>query len=271
MDKTALLLCCFIYKFLIGSDNIGGIATEKTFEVHYSNVDYYKRAKITTIIDFFNDIATYQSEKLGIGIDHLRENHTGWIILKWEINIKKYPLYMDKIIVRTQPAAARKVFAYRNFEILDLQGNLMVSAKSVWSLVDIKNMRPVRLTNEILEKYKIKEEKGQKYKIEEASNFSEDRINNSTSFKIRYSDIDTNGHVNNEKYAAWMIENVPKDIVLGYRLTKLKIYYKKETKYGENIEVLSQIIEKDDKIICLHKIKNNEGQLLTLGESNWEI
>lgn len=249
---------------------MGGIVTEKVFEIHYSHVDYYKRAKVTTLIDFFNDIATYQSEKLGIGIDYLRENHKGWVILKWQIDIKKYPLYMDKIIVRTQPVAARKIFAYRNFEILDLKGNLMASAKSIWSLVDIENMRPVRLTNEILEKYKIKEEKGQKYNIEEASNFSEDRINNSTSFKIRYSDIDTNKHVNNEKYVAWMIENVPKGIVLGYRLTKIKINYKKETKYGENIEVLSQISENNGTIICLHKIKNNEGEFLTLGESNWE-
>lgn len=250
---------------------MGGIVTEKIFEVHYSHVDYYKRAKLTSIIDFLNDIATYQSEKLGIGIDYLRENKSGWVILKWEINVKKYPLYMDKVLVRTQPVAGRKIFAYRNFEILDLQGNLLVSAKSVWSLVDIENMRPVRLTDEILGRYEIKEEKGQKYKIEEALDFSEDKINNSTSFRIRYSDIDTNGHVNNEKYAAWMIENVPKDIVLGYRLTKLKIHFKKETKYGENIKVLSEVIQKDDKIICLHKIKNNKDMLLTLGESIWEL
>ena len=51
------------------------------------------------------------------------------------------------------------------------------------------------------------------------------------SFQVRYSDIDTNMHVNNVKYAAWALETVPKDIVLNYELKNIKATYEKETTY----------------------------------------
>lgn len=47
-------------------------------------------------------------------------------------------------------------------------------------------------------------------------------------FIARYSDIDTNRHVNNVKYADWSIEIVPLDIVMSYCLKRMKITYKKK-------------------------------------------
>ena len=56
------------------------------------------------------------------------------------------------------------------------------------------------------------------------------------SFDVRYSDIDTNMHVNNVKYVSWALETVPKDIVLNYELKNVKVTYEKETTYGETIK-----------------------------------
>ena len=48
-------------------------------------------------------------------------------------------------------------------------------------------------------------------------------------FNVRYSDIDTNGHVNNSKYVSWIIETVPLEIVLNYTLKNLKMDYKRNS------------------------------------------
>ncbi len=246
---------------------MAGVVTEKKFDVHYSQVDLYKRIKITNTMDFFNDIAAYQSETLGIGIDYLKQNNLGWILLKWEIDVIKLPTYMEQVIVMTQPVGAKKFYAYRNFEIRDLKGNILVKAKSLWGQIDIKNMRPIRIAENTLEIYQIEDQKVGALKFDKISDCK--KIDNSITFKIRYGDIDTNGHVNNEKYIAWMIESVPKEIVIGYSLTKLKINYKKETKYGEEIKVLSEINKENNEIVCIHKIIDLDGQVLTVGESCW--
>jgi medium-chain acyl-[acyl-carrier-protein] hydrolase len=247
---------------------MSGISTENKFQVHYSQLDYFKRVKITTIVDFFNDMAVYQSEILGIGLEYLKENGFGWVILKWDINIIKTPKYLDEIIVKTQPTGKRRIFAYRNFEIRDLQGNLMVEAKSIWSLVKIKDLKPVQIPDVVSDKYKLEDSNDIQNKIKDPNNF-EGRAN-SIDIRIRYGDIDTNGHVNNEKYIAWIIESMPKEVIMKYNLKKLKISYKKETKYGENIQVLIKREIQNDMIICLHKIINEAQEVITLAETHWE-
>ena len=43
----------------------------KEYEIHYYEVDFRKQMKITSLIDFFGDLATCQSENLGVGMDYL--------------------------------------------------------------------------------------------------------------------------------------------------------------------------------------------------------
>ena len=42
------------------------------------------------------------------------------------------------------------------------------------------------------------------------------------SFKVRYTDIDSNNHVNNTKYIDWAIETLPEDIVNNYVFRRSK-------------------------------------------------
>lgn len=246
---------------------MGRKITEKEYEVHYYEVDYRKKALMTSLIDYFNDIATYQSETLGIGIEYMIKNNMAWILYKWDIHVEKYPSYGDKIIVKTEPCGANKFYAYRKFEIRDCEGNILARANSIWLLIDIKERKPIRVSEDLLEAYGIKEN-NEIIKIQDVKKLC--KIENTIEFKTRYSDIDTNGHVNNEKYAAWLIESVPLDIVLNYTLTNIKIIYKKETKYGESIKIETDSVFGDDKMVFSHKIVNKDEVTITLGETVWQ-
>lgn len=241
---------------------------EKEYEVHYYEVDYKKRALVTSIIDYFNDIATIQSEELGIGINYMKENNMAWILYKWDITINKYPLYTDKIIVTTEPCAVKKFYAYRKFSIISQEGEVLANGNSLWLLVDTKKMRPLRVTQHLIDIYGVNGCEDEILEIGDIKRLS--KKEHSIDFKVRYSDIDTNGHVNNEKYAAWMIESIPLDIVTNYTLVNIKITYKKETKYGDNIKVLTAYEDMGDTIIFSHKIKKEDGEEMTLGETTWK-
>ncbi|QGU96674.1 acyl-ACP thioesterase [Clostridium bovifaecis] len=244
------------------------VITDKEYEVHYYEADYRKQALMTSLIDYFNDVATFQSEELGIGIDYMKENNMAWILYKWDINVTKYPMYGEKIIVRTEPCAAKKFYAYRKFYILNLEKEVIATASSVWLLIDIKERKPMRVTPHLMEVYGLTDDNNEILKVDNIIKLSEEE--SSIGFKVRYSDIDTNGHVNNEKYAAWLIESIPLDIVLNYTLINMKITYKKETKYGENIKVLTASKNIEDKIIFSHKILKESGEEITLGETTWK-
>lgn len=238
---------------------------EQEYRIHYYEIDYKKRALITSLMNYFDDVATCQSEKLRVGIDYLRERNLAWMLYKWDIDIYKYPVFGERVIVRTAPHSFYKFYAYRWFEILSQKGEKLVSANSQWLFVNTAKKRPMKIPEEMYEIYKV----GADNSLEIEDIAPPSSVDTEKIFNVRYSDIDTNRHVNNVKYAAWAIETVPLDIVLNYTLANLKVTYKKETTYGKTIKALAQIIKQGDEITCGHCIVDEDEKELSLLESKW--
>ncbi|MBU3144538.1 acyl-[acyl-carrier-protein] thioesterase [Clostridium sp. CF012] len=243
------------------------VVTERNYNIHYYEVDIHKRALITSIVDYLGDMAMYQSEILGVGIEHLKEKKMAWVLYKWDITMESYPLLNETIRVKTFPYSFRKFYAYRKYEIINAEGDKIGYASSVWILINTDRRRPIRIMKDMYATYGIDESNDTPIEIEDIKSIK--IVDSEKSFQVRYSDIDTNMHVNNVKYVAWALETVPKDVVLNCELKNIKVTYEKETTYGEIIKVSTEVIREENKIICRHKIINEEGTELTLLESTW--
>ena len=243
------------------------VVADRNYNIHYYEVDIHKRVLITSIMNYLGDIAMYQSEKLGVGIEYLKENNLAWVLYKWDITMESYPLLNETINVKTFAYSFRRLYAYRKHEIIDAEGNRIGYANSVWILLNTVRRRPIRITENMYGSYGIDRSNNEPIDIEDIKPIA--TVHSEKSFQVRYSDIDTNMHVNNVKYVAWALETVPKDIVLNYELKNIKVIYEKETTYGETIKVNTEIIREENKIICRHKVINQEGIELTLLESIW--
>ena len=91
-----------------------------------------------------------------------------------------------------------------------------------------------------------------------------DKYKYEDTFKVRYSDIDSNQHVNNTKYVDWAIETLPEDIVDNYSLDEIRVTFEKECRYGETINVYTDIREQEDgSLISVHKIETLDKKELT--------
>ncbi|MGH4119100.1 acyl-[acyl-carrier-protein] thioesterase [Clostridium sp.] len=243
------------------------VITDRNYNVHYYEVDIHKKVLITSIIDYLGDMAMYQSAILGVGVDYLKENKMAWVLYKWDIEMESYPLLNETIKVKTFAHSFRKFYAYRKYEIIDAGGNKIGYANSVWILINTDRRRPIRITSDMYEAYGIDDSNNDALNIQDIQKIN--TVHEEKRFNVRYSDIDTNKHVNNVKYVAWALETVPKDIVLNYELKNIRVTYIKETTYGETINVSTEIIREESKTICRHKIINEEGTEITLLESTW--
>ena len=110
---------------------------------------------------------------------------------------------------------------YRNFKIEDETGEEIACANSVWVFIDITNGRPVRVPEEIKEKYSFEEPYdmeclGRKIRTEEGMQPKEP-------VRIGRFHIDTNRHVNNGKYVMIAEEYLPE----GFKVKELRAEYKK--------------------------------------------
>ena len=66
--------------------------------VRYSEMGLDKRLTLVSLVDYFQDCSTFQSEDYGVGIDVLKEKSRAWMVLSWQIEILRRPVLGEKIV-----------------------------------------------------------------------------------------------------------------------------------------------------------------------------
>jgi len=189
--------------------------------VRYSEVDKKRRVNMAQIVNYFQDCSTFQSEDLGIGLEYLDSEKKAWLLSSWQIIVDRYPEFGENIIVGTWAYDTKGVRAYRNFVLMDESEKIIAKANSIWFLLDIDKNRPMKITKEDVEKYGIEEKAEMDYARGKIKVLGE-KVREEP-FQIMKIMIDTNGHVNNEKYIEMAMEYLPEN----FEIYQMRAEYKK--------------------------------------------
>ena len=238
---------------------------EKEYEFFYHDLNYRKELLLTSLVNYFGDVAMTQSNEEGVGIEFLDANNMAWVLYKWDIKMIRYPIYGEKLKISTTPVALKKFYSYRIFDVVNEAGEVLCKAISMWLLINTEKRRAIRVPQIMFDAYGTNKDEGLNIEIDEVEELK--KIDFEQDFKVRYSDIDTNMHVNNTKYIDWAIETIPLDVVKTKRLMRLKMVYKKEVHYGH---VIKSLCEKREEGHYVHKIVSDDGVEVNLAESFWE-
>jgi len=239
----------------------------RDYFIHYYDSDLKKRATIQSLLRFFEDIAILHSEYVKLGIDYYFQHNVGWVLYKWDIKIARYPEFKETVRVRTTASYLKGFQAFRYFDILDLKGEHLVTANSMWLFINPVTRKPMNITEDIFKGYDV--DKNKMTELEFGKIESLKKIDAQKDFDIRYIDIDTNNHVNNIRYVDWALELIPINIIHEYTLKRLLVNYKKETSYGKIIASSIDIGDEGENLKCIHQITSGE-TLLCLVETSWE-
>lgn len=241
----------------------------KNYEIHYYEVDSKLRCKLSSIVDFICDVGTQQSESVGGGIEYCTKNNCAWVIYKYDIKMKRYPMFGETISLTTQPIGFKKFYGLRKYIIRDSENNIIGEAHALFFLINIEKRRPTRIQKEQYDFYGVDGDADYDISMEKLERV--DHEDYSMDFKIRYGDIDSNNHVNNVKYIEWALEAVPLEVVEDYTLKRIKVTFEKESRYGEVVSSAVAIDKINDTTIkSYHVIRKNDGTELTLLEGEWE-
>ena len=215
--------------------------SEEIINIRYSDIESDKTLKPFSLLNFFQDIASDNAERLGFGYSYIYPQNLMWVLLKYRIEFEEYPTDVQNLILKTEPRGCHKLFAYRNFELLSGDRKLLARASSTWSLVDFKTMNIVNVENVIATNpYMSKFEQGEKdLKYQKIP--AQTSVDYTKEFEVRYNDIDVNRHANNGNYIVWALEPIPYDYRITHKLKTIDMVFKKEIKYGEKLVSLVQI------------------------------
>lgn len=210
--------------------------------VRYSEVDETHRMKLDSILDYFQDCCTFQSEDVGGGIDFLKGQERAWLLASWQVVIEEYPKLGETVQVCANPYAFKNFFGQRNLILQDQAGRDIVYANSNWIFVSTVTGKPVRIPEEIAKAYEL----GTPYSMEYASRkialpqYMEEK----EPFAVHRFCIDSNHHVNNGKYVLMAEEFLPGD----FKVKELRVEYRKAAVLGD---MLYPFVEKSEERIVV--------------------
>ena len=209
---------------------------EKVF-VNSNDVDDHYELKISTIFKYLQQVSTNHAELLGVGKKDTVDKGMFWVITRMRVVIHKMPKMLETLTVTTHPGETMLFIFPRFYEIYNEQGELVISASSSWALLDNEThkvkMKPFD------DGFSIPWKKDDRdIPLPEKVSINGD-IELVESRKVRYSDIDLNGHLNNTKYIDYIIDIHDSNFYNKHQVKEILINYEKEIKDCDEVKLYS--------------------------------
>ena len=209
-----------------------------SYQIRTYACDSKDRLKISTLFNFFQSAAEANIESADIGYKYLNEHHIGWIAVDYKVKFLNFPKWGDEITIETWPSSGTSLYGIRDFRVTREDGQEMILATSRWVLIDLISKKPLSY-KKIFPNFNTIDD----HALD--STFSKIEIPLQTDFTkelpIRHDDIDSNHHVNNSVYPAFILEGLPDNFIEDKIPSFLSISFKNEAKYGETLIISSNI------------------------------
>ena len=200
---------------------------EKKYYIGSNDVDQFLDLKLPSFFRMMQDIATEHAEVLDIGKANTLDKGLYWVITRIEIEIIKMPKYLQTVTLRTHPGDDLRFIFPRYFTCLDEKGEVLIKASSTWMVLNREKhnvcLNPFNGKKLPPEHYEGELPLPNKVVVDSDISLIENR-------KVRYSDIDLNGHLNNTKYIDYIIDLHDSDFYKKHQISHFLINYEKEMK-----------------------------------------
>lgn len=199
----------------------------------------------SAILDLFQDAAGRHANELGVGFSAMLERNVLWVIVRVRFQVLRTPPLYSRVKVITWPLAPTRASCRRDYIIEDEQGQPLVKGTSDWVFMHCEKRRLLPATDV----YPLKQfcdSLAVEDKALKLHNFEHE--GEAYNVTAGFCELDMNGHVNNTKYANFVLDAV------GLRddeeIESFQLDYRKEVKAGEQLSVLS---------------RRNDGEILAKG------
>ena len=198
--------------------------------LYNSYFDKNDRLTFKAILSIFQDVASVHAEEIGVGYKSMLNQNLYWVLSRIKIDILKMPEINQTVIVETWPHEKGRVDFDRDLKICSEDGEILIIGTSKWCVIDTIQRRLQRAENvnyngEIFSAVNYEEP------------FAKITLPNvdlvlKFNYKVLFSDLDHNQHMNNTNYA-----NLVASAVENEKYNHFEINFLNECKLNDNIAV----------------------------------
>lgn len=203
----------------------------------------------TAMLDMMQEAANINATALGFGYDELINSNTAWVLSRIHVKFEKLPLWRQEVNLKTWHKGVAKLFYLRDFILSDTEGNTMIKATTSWLIIDMNTRRLVRNSDLATSPDKCNKEDAIAEPADKVVVPVDIEPELVRKHPVTWSEIDTNGHVNNVKYAVWALDAVKPEDIKEKPLKELLINYDAEVMPGDTVKIYRTMQETEEGLV----------------------
>ena len=252
----------------------------QTFTVRMGELNREGVVAVPTLCGYLQDIATDHAASLGFGLQDLIAMNRTWMLSRLTLETTARLQRGDTLTLETWPQGVRRnLIAVRDFIGRDKDGNVILMATSEWLFVDTQTKRIVRvpdyfvtMTNNFQRGASLLTCDAPEHLLRKSGDLrhvdSEAwQAATTETITIRHSDIDVNRHVNNTRYADWLLEPLI-DTKGCMQPARLDILYKAAATDADTIR--SSVSAEENGIIRHRLTRVGDNATLVVATTHWQ-
>ena len=229
------------------------------YEVNTFLVNPHKRLGLFGLLNLLQDTAWIHATHLGHGHEDMIREQALWVLTRQKLTMHDWPLWGHKVQVRTWVRPISGISAIRDFEVLS-DGKVVGECVTSWLTLDMQTRKPISSKNRARETYFRTDHN---LTINTAKVPLQTHLSPLIQFAVRNSDLDMNGHVNNTRYAQWILDSIPMHMHETYTLKTYEVNFLAETHNHDRVIIKGQRVS---EIEPTQKIFHFEGQRVSDGK-----
>lgn len=177
--------------------------TEKltlTATVNYRDVDRTEVLLLPVFLQFLQEAAITHANQYDTGTKAMAASGETWVLNRMALELHRYPRFEETLRIETWSRGVKGFKGHREFRVFDAQESLVLSGSSLWLYVNLETKTLVRVPARIAEGFPVCVEGPFLADIERLNFPPLDGAAPTVPLALRYSDVDTHGHVNNTAY-----------------------------------------------------------------------
>ena len=192
-----------------------------------------KQLDLVGLLGILQDVAVTHADHLGHGYEATMDAGTIWILSRQKLVVADWPMWKDQLTVRTWIRPVRGPLVHRDYEILVGERKAGECA-AAWLALDARTCRPVRPTFV-----------GAQFhcRLDYALPLTPEKIAlrrdlaTVAQYCVRNSDLDMNGHVNNTRYAQWILDSASPETYRTRRVVSYEVNFLTEVQVGDTVAI----------------------------------
>lgn len=190
-----------------------------------------------------------------------------FVLTRLHVKMERYPLWKEKISIRSWLSPIKDRYVIRNFEISGRDGELIGRAINSAVPFDLKNRTGGNLSGDLSKVQTLDVEPALPHAFEKLPSVISPDFEQH--LDVRYFDCDFYHHVNNVKYVEWCMETLPYEFISNHKLYEIDINFRAEGNLGDKIAV--KTVAEVEKRVFNHTITVNGGDKdLIRMKSTWK-